>query len=419
MKCLVFVIGVALFVTGVAGFAVAAFDTIPLPHLNLVGFVTISGISSGADVAAMWHIANSDITNGSAIFAGQAPGCAIMRMDKESQFGCAEQPAGGKGPGCVGMPWGSAKCIGCDGSETLQYDHCKTIDGAPLTQLPRLLDYYKSLESMGSIPPLSNLIDDAVYLYHGIKDMTYNIPSVNNTADFFNEIGISMSRISFEAQVPSGHCWPTADIMIPSTTCGVSSPLYPAIENCGYDGAGAALFQIMGGQNTLKKPANISDFEIASLFTFLQSPFDRPGQWAGQGRLGYIYIPRACVNNGSSSSSGSSCRLHIALHGCGMSASNPAMGTQFVQHTGLNAWAETNQIVILYPQMGGFIDFNITAPSNQLQGGCFDGYGQSGSDYAHTSGPQMVAIRKMVEQLYGGLEGFKRAGLTNVWERGG
>ena len=43
-----------------------------LPRLHIVGNVSVSGISSGADLAVQFHVANADIVNGSGIFAGQA-----------------------------------------------------------------------------------------------------------------------------------------------------------------------------------------------------------------------------------------------------------------------------------------------------------------------------------------------------------
>lgn len=200
----------------------------PLPRLNTTGPVTISGISSGADVAAQWHVANSDICGGSAIFAGQAPGCAVMRMDGEPQFTCAEEPTG---PGCVGLPpFGAAPCVGCDNaSATLAYDHCKSAIGAPLTQVARLVARARALERAGAIPPLANLADDRVFLYHGTADHVYNPPSVNMTEAFFAALGVAATR--FEAGVASGHCWPSADAAIPAATCGGRSR--NAMENCG------------------------------------------------------------------------------------------------------------------------------------------------------------------------------------------
>ena len=56
--------------------------------------------------------------------------------------------------------------------------------------------------------------------------------------------------------------------------------------------------------------------------------------------------------------------------------------------------------VILYPQSGGFLERGeATAPSGQLEAGCFDGYGQTREDYAFSSGPQMQVLRNMIQAL--------------------
>jgi hypothetical protein len=55
--------------------------------------------------------------------------------------------------------------------------------------------------------------------------------------------------------------------------------------------------------------------------------------------------------------------------------------------------------VILYPQSGGFAERGEAAPSPQLGAGCFDGYGQTREDYAYSSGPQLKALRNMIEAL--------------------
>jgi len=365
-----------------------------LPRLNIVGAVTVSGISSGADLAAQFHVANSDIVNGSAIFAGQAYGCAITRFDGEPQFTCAAVP---DGPGCEGMPWGPAPCLGCDAGMTLAYDHCKQTPNitASAGAVAKLAAYARAEEAAGNIPPLASLQASAVYLYRGTKDKTYKDGSVNATQATFAALGVPASSMRFDAFVPSGHCWPTADVAVPPSSCGGGAGGPPAIENCGFDGAGAALQFLYN--NSLTPPANISAFDETAFLMFYQFHYYEETSWSGQGRQGWLYQPQRCQQ-------GHPCRLHIALHGCGMSASNPAMNMSFVYHTGLNAWAEANDFAILYPQQGGFIDFNRTAPSPQLGGSCFDGYGQSGVDFATTTGSQMLAIREMIAALRGGNE---------------
>ncbi|HCF79113.1 MAG TPA: hypothetical protein DER52_05440, partial [Glaciecola sp.] len=56
---------------------------------------------------------------------------------------------------------------------------------------------------------------------------------------------------------------------------------------------------------------------------------------------GYIYIPQSCAQ-------GDTCRLHVSFHGCNQNAS--AIGMDYIEDTGLNEWADSNNLIILYPQ---------------------------------------------------------------------
>ena len=363
-----------------------------LPRLNIVGPVTVSGISSGADLASQFHVANSDIVGGSAIMAGQAYGCAITRFDGEPQVPCSAVPSG---PGCAGMPWGPAPCVGCDAGMTLAYDHCKQQPNltASAGAIGKLVAYAQAAEAAGDIPPLAGLAQASVFLFRGTLDSTYKDGSVNATMATFAALGVPQANMRFVADVPAGHCWPTADTAVPASSCGGGKGGPPAMENCGFDGAGAALQQLYGG--TLTPPKNLSAFDPGNLLFFYEFHYSQDIPWAGQGKQGWLYQPQRCQQ-------GHPCTLHVALHGCGMSASNPAMGMSFVMHTGLNAWADANDIAVLYPQQGGFIDYNLTAPTAQLLSGCYDGYGQTGVDYAQFTSPQMLAIRNMIAALRGG-----------------
>ena len=68
-----------------------------------------------------------------------------------------------------------------------------------------------------------------------------------------------------------------------------------------------------------------------------------------------------------------------------------SVGTQYPQKTGYSRWADTNNIVVLYPQTG------VTATN-----GCWDWWGYDSADYAKKSGPQMKAVKAMVDQLASG-----------------
>jgi len=101
---------------------------------------------------------------------------------------------------------------------------------------------------------------------------------------------------------------------------------------------------------------------------------------------GFVYVPTACQ-------SGSTCKLHVALHGCVQNWDT--IDLQYVEHAGYNEWAETNNIIILYPQA----EPNLVLSNPNA---CFDWWGYAGSDYATKTGTQMQAIYEMVQHLASG-----------------
>lgn len=93
---------------------------------------------------------------------------------------------------------------------------------------------------------------------------------------------------------------------------------------------------------------------------------------------GYIYVPQNCRNNAN-------CKLHIALHGCGMA------GRDFPTYAGYNQVADLNDIIIVYPQVRSSLTSN---PQ-----GCWDWWGYTNINYANKFGPQMITIRNMISRL--------------------
>jgi poly(3-hydroxybutyrate) depolymerase len=75
------------------------------------------------------------------------------------------------------------------------------------------------------------------------------------------------------------------------------------------------------------------------------------------------------------------------------------IGEKFVKYAGYNEVAELNNIIVLYPQthptdLGPDIFF----PPWNLHG-CYDFWGYTGHDYAFKTGPQMAAIKAMIDRL--------------------
>jgi hypothetical protein len=64
----------------------------------------------------------------------------------------------------------------------------------------------------------------------------------------------------------------------------------------------------------------------------------------------------------------------------------------FIQKSGINEWADGNNIIVLYPQTIASI-----VPANP--DGCWDWWGYTGPNYALKSAPQMMAVMAEVKQI--------------------
>jgi Esterase PHB depolymerase len=139
-----------------------------------------------------------------------------------------------------------------------------------------------------------------------------------------------------------------------------------------YDQAGALLQYIYG---PLKPPAKSLTGRIVP---FNQREFASSA--TGMADTGFLYVPKSCDQ-------GVACKVHVAFHGCKQSAA--VVGDDFYEKTNYNYWADTNNILVLYPQVNAS-----TIPFNPQ--GCWDWFGYTGPDYAVKSGSQLTAVNAMV-----------------------
>ena len=374
----------------------------PLPKLDIVGPITVSGISSGADVAPMFHVAFSDRVKGSGAFAGQAFGCAVMAFDLDNQTTCGEQPSNAQGPGCVGLPatgGHGSPCVGCRPGVTVAYDHCKKENAGELIQLSRLRAWAEAAAAAGSIASLAHLRDARVFTYRGTKDTVYLPGSVNATGEFFwPYLADARRQAVFEASVPSQHCQPSVDPNVPADSCG--NYTVGGVQNCGYDGAGHMLQTFYDGALTPPPPGGSTD--PSRLFNFSQDLYgNASAQFAGMATTGFIYVPARCAAG--------PCRLHMAMHGCGQSYTSAGQGLKYVLFGGYGPWADANGLVILFPQGGGFAERGWTGAAPQIMAGCQDGYGQTSVGYATREGLYLSTLAKFVAAVAGEDWGLRRA----------
>ena len=293
---------------------------------------SVSGLSSGAFMAVQFHVAFSSITQGAAIFAG-------------GPFDCAQ------------------------GSLTSALVACGDALDAP--DVTPLIALTKQWASAGYLDDVTNLARQRVFLFGGADDMTVN-PVVMDALATYYEAFLPPQSISYESRFPgAGHTMPTLDYGNP---CSVTET--PWIGKCAYDGAGTALAQIYG---PLAPAASSATGKILSLSqaSFIADPASH-----SLADTAYVYVPTSCAG-------GETCRLHVAFHGCSQEATGQA-GTAFYMNAGYNPWADTNHIVVVYPQ-------TIVSASNPEA--CWDWWGYDSPDYAKKTGPQMAMVRAMLDYL--------------------
>ncbi len=236
-----------------------------------------------------------------------------------------------------------------------------------------LLARAESRASRGEIDPLSGLSGDRVYVFAGTEDETVSPAVGAQVAVFYRNAGIPQGDVLFEDELPAGHAFVTEDHGNP---CGATAA--PFINDCDHDQAGALLGHIHG---PLEPPAARLG---GTLIEFDQSEFLPDPTAHGMAQSGFAYVPADCA-------AGEPCRVHVAFHGCRQT--HELVGDAFVSDTGYNRWAETNSLIVLFPQAHD-------TPLNP--NACWDWWGYDDPGYATRSGRQMAAVRAMLTRLGGG-----------------
>ena len=83
------------------------------------------------------------------------------------------------------------------------------------------------------------------------------------------------------------------------------------------------------------------------------------------------------------------CGVHVHYHPCGGSLRQ--VGLSYMLENALPAYAESNDMVVLYPQSG-----SVRNPSGA---GCFDWYGAVGPDFDTRAGVQLNTVLTMMREL--------------------
>lgn len=337
----------------------------PLPALAIeAGGITLSGVSSGANIAQQLHVAHSARISGVGLLAASPYHCAgsgypfnLLRTTNT----------------CMDAP-----------------------DLVPFRGPPDVEDSIASTEEearRGRIDDPANLRDDRVWLFAGRSDEQVPASIAAVVRQYYERFGRA-ANIAMVGGVGAGHAMVTQDF---GNDCATSKS--PFINDCDFDAAGAMLQHLYGPLQPPKGEA------AGRLQRFDQTAFDPEAEENGLAGEGYLFVPKACADGGP-------CRLHVAFHGCQQSAVR--IGQAFVEGAGYNAWAAANRIVVLYPQAAPLRYrvlwvFPLPWP-NPL--GCWDWWGFTGADFHVRSGPQIEAVDAMITRLVQPAQAARRNGVS-------
>ena len=328
--------------------------------------VSVSGISSGAFMANQLHIAHSAGIMGAAMIAGGLYGCSVLTVQPDGVYALASQAVGA----CMSTPY-----------------------------LLNSVDTYKQmvieLAERGSIDPPSNLAHTHVYMFTGQADQVVNSKTVELGDKLYEALGVPAAQIKFDDRdLPdpgAGHSWVTSDF---GNACDANAN--PYINDCNYDQAEVELQAIYGPLQPRAKTAS------GRIVAFDQTEFVPEHAAAANGLLdtGYLYVPKACETGASQP-----CRLQVALHGCLQSAE--VLKDEFYTRIGLNEWADTNGIIVLYPQAHATTVSELSRQdalslANTNPQGCWNWWGYAyDNQFLTKQGVQVEAIWSMVQRVTG------------------
>ncbi len=388
--------------------------------------ISVSGISSGAFMAHQFHIAHSENIMGAGIMAGGpyycSRGSVLRATNKCASFGVFESI--------------------CRDFEKKDQSRCNKDDGTPQNEAQvKQLAQESFAEAKKQNPSIKkNVENDKVYLFSGKHDALVPTGVMDTVHDLYtapDKLAMKKERVRYNKEFPARHTVVRDNFNRPEEKTAVGKcaippepvpPMdeYPFIDDCqkvaqqemekaacesndsgackdlrDTDLAGAILKHIYGkealaSERVATKEDQVLEFDQRRIFKkFFPDGWRNKAEDASMAHRAYVFIPKTCKE-------GKKCKLHVAIHGClqgGKTDNRPGhSGNLFAKFGGYNEWAETNGIVVLYPQ----VERREVPPPLNPQG-CWDWWGQ---DYTHEKyhtkeGPQIRAVAEMINVLVG------------------
>lgn len=322
--------------------ASAGADVVPLPAYNVdIRQTSVSGLSSGGYMAVQFDVAYSSILKGAGIIAGGPYFCAQNNLQTA------------QGP-----------CMAASSP----------------TNVNQLIQATEQNATAGAVDPTGNLASQRIWLFSGTQDQTVRQAVMNDLQKYYLHY-VDNANLFYKNNLGAGHSMPT-DFF--GNSCSTTAD--PYIVNCSYDAAGELLKWIYGDLNLPNTQTLSGAFVEFDQRQFIANPGSH-----SMATSGWAYVPVSCQQ-------GEPCKLHIVFHGCKQypsyqyfsGAGMVRYGMTYVENTGYNRWADTNNLIVLYPQL-------TTRSGNP--NGCWDWWGYDDSNYAKKNGRQMAAVKAMADRI--------------------
>jgi poly(3-hydroxybutyrate) depolymerase len=307
--------------------------------------IFVAGISSGGFFGVQMHVAHSAVFRGAAIYAGGV-------------FHCAQDSV-------------ELALIECGG---------ETVNGQALYQstLAQSNAYLDQQSAAATIDASSNLQNQPVYLWSGTRDSVVNPKEMADLNAQYLHYG---ARVTFDSAIPAEHGWESPDGELPCGT--VASPYMIACSVNGqpYDSEQKWLSAFFGPLTP-----RASGALRGSLMRFDQTEFGASAA-NSMDTNGTVFVPQTCA-------AGATCGFVVVFHGCHQG--HGEIGDKFVTQSGIDEWADTNKIIVLYP-------YAVPAPGPfpYNPNGCWDWWGYDDANYSLKSGTQTSIVYRMVQRVTG------------------
>ena len=305
--------------------------------------ISVSGVSSGAYMAVQTQVALADRIAGVAALAG-------------GPYHCAE------------------------GSVQTALGPC--IKGEGLNVEP-MLATVNERAAAGTIAGTEQLAGSRAWVFHSPTDGIVSPRTSEVLVEFYRNF-LPAESIVFVNDVEAAHGFPTLDTGV---ACNEMGGDY--LNACNFDAAGRLLAHLYGELSPRAETAPVDNLQIVDFSRFFAADADIADQ-------GFVYTPASCRDDSSD------CRLHVVFHGCRQGAE--FIEDRFAVQAGYNEWAESNDIVVAYPQ----VEKSLLANPQ----GCWDWWGYTDADYDTRVGVQIAGVSAMIDAFVSGQLFGNEAGMN-------